>query len=264
MKIQHDFHIHTNLSLCAEKDVTVEYYVQKAEEIGLKKIGFANHFWDENIPSTDGFYVPQNLRHVEQIKTEIEKNKSQDVEIYYGCEVEYDYANHGVSLTEQVAECFDYVLVPNSHTHFTMPKEFYEPHHKHAEFMVQAYKEILNSNVSKYITAMAHPFEAVCCPYDYSILIDLISDDEFKYLFDATAQKDIAVEINIGNYHELDKKQIEQCSQLRMFRIAKDCGCKFIFGSDSHNRRRHGTYGNADIMAELLELEEKDIAEIAR
>ena len=49
MKVTHDFHIHTNLSLCAEQDTTVEYYVRRAEEIGLTKIGFANHFWDEKV-----------------------------------------------------------------------------------------------------------------------------------------------------------------------------------------------------------------------
>lgn len=263
MKVKHDFHIHTNLSLCAEKDTTVEYYVRRAEEIGLTKIGFANHFWDENIEGANGFYEPQNLAYVEQLKEELAKVKSDTVKTYFGCEVEYDVAHQAPSITEEVAERFDYILVPNSHTHMIMPGDCFEPWQKHADFMVQAYENIINSNVSRYITAMAHPFEAVNCPH-YSTLIDLISDDRFKYLFDATAKKNIAVEINIGNYHEMSDEDIINCSQIRMFRIAKECGCKFIFGSDSHNRRRHNSYGHTNVLADILGLEETDIIEIAR
>lgn len=264
MKITHDFHIHTNLSLCAEKDATVEYYVQRAEEIGLTKLGFSNHFWDSAVEGANGFYVPQNWEHVERLRAELEQVKSETVRTYFGCEAEYDPVHRGVAMTEETAERFDYIVVPNSHTHMTMPKECYEPYRKHADFMVQAYEDILNSSVSRYITAMAHPFEAVCCPYDYSILIDIIPDDRFKRLFDRTAGKGIAVEINIGNYHELEDQDIEKCAQIRMFRIAKECGCKFLFGSDAHNRRRHDSYGHADVLADLLELREEDIADIAR
>lgn len=267
MRVVHDFHIHTNLSLCAEKDTTVEYYVHKAEEIGLKKIGFANHLWDGNIECAitgiGDFYTKQNPEYVEQLREELATVKSDTVKTYFGCEVEYDLAHRGPSITEEVAERFDYILVPNSHTHMVMPKECFEPWQKHADFMVQAYEDIINSNVSRYITAMAHPFEAVNCPH-YSALIDLISDDRFKYLFHATAKKNIAVEINIGNYHEMADEDIVNCSQIRMFRLAKECGCKFIFGSDSHNRRRHSSYGHADVLADILELKENDIIDIAR
>lgn len=264
MKVTHDFHIHTNLSLCAEKNATVEYYVRKAEEIGLTKIGFSNHFWDSAIEGANGFYRPQNWEHVKQLRVELEQVKSKTVRIYFGCEAEYDPVHHGVAMSEETAEKFDYILVPNSHTHMMMPKECYKPYQKHADFMVQAYADILNSSVSRYITAMAHPFEAVCCPYDYSILIDIISDDTFKRLFDQTAKKEIAVEINIGKFRDSKAEDIEACSQIRMFRIAKECGCKFIFGSDAHNRKRHDLYGYTDVFADILELKEHDIADIAR
>ena len=263
MKVTHDFHIHTNLSLCAEQDTTVEYYVRRAEEIGLTKIGFANHFWDEKVEGANGFYEPQNLAHVERLKEELATVKSNIVKTYFGCEVEYDVVGKRPSITEEVAERFDYILVPNSHTHMVMPKDCFEPWQKHADFMVEAYENMINSSVSRYITAVAHPFEAVNCPH-YSVLIDLISDDRFKYLFDATAQKGIAVEINIGNYHEMEDADIERCSQIRMFHLAKECGCKFIFGSDSHNRRRHDSYRHTNVLADILGLKEDDIIEIAR
>ncbi|MBO5060385.1 MAG: hypothetical protein J6C82_05685 [Clostridia bacterium] len=38
MRIEHDFHIHTDLSLCADKNATVEHYIAKAKECGCKFI----------------------------------------------------------------------------------------------------------------------------------------------------------------------------------------------------------------------------------
>ena len=43
MRINHDFHIHTNLWLCAAETLTAEHYINKAKELGLNKIGFTNH-----------------------------------------------------------------------------------------------------------------------------------------------------------------------------------------------------------------------------
>ena len=51
---------------------------------------------------------------------------------------------------------------------------------------------------------------------------------------------------------------------IRMFRLAKECGCKFTFGSDAHVISEHTNYSNADMVAEILGLSENDIAPIAR
>ena len=59
-------------------------------------------------------------------------------------------------------------------------------------------------------------------------------------------------------------EELETDPHLHMFRLAKECGCKFIFGSDSHDNQEHDYYGNADIIANMLELTENDLAEICR
>ena len=264
MKIKHDFHIHTTLSLCAKKGATVEYYIGKAEELGITKLGFSDHFWDSAIEGANSFYQPQNWEHVKQLKEELSKNRSQKIKTYFGCEVEYDSHTRDIAMTEAVAEKFDYVIVPNSHTHMIMPKEYYHPYQKHVEYMIQVYENILHSKLSGYITAMAHPFEAVCCPYNYGILIDMIPDEVFQRLFEETAEKGIAVEINLGKYRKLSGEEIVKCPQIRMFKIAKACGCKFLFGTDSHDCGHHDSFGNADLLADILQLSERDIAEIAR
>lgn len=266
MKITHDFHIHTTLSRCANKEnATIENYIVHAKRLGLKKLGFANHYWDETFDAGDNnFYKFQGTDHVLSLKDELKKYENEGVKLYLGCEGEYSYKLRSVAISEENAEKFDFIVIPNSHTHMSMPKEFYEPHKKHAEFMVDAYNDTLDCNISKYITAMAHPFEAVCCPYDNSILIDLISDDTYKRLFDKQAKKGIAFEINVNSMKKMSHEEIEKMSQIRMFKIAKEMGCKFLFGSDAHDNEAHLYYDNASFVADLLELKDDDILELGR
>ena len=263
MRILHDFHLHTNLSVCASREVTAADYVANARRLGLKKLGFSDHFWDAPIEGANKFYQPQNYEHIIQLKPELEKLRCDDIQFFFGCETEYDPFHHGVAITEETAEKLDFLLVPNSHTHMMMPKDCYEPYQKHADFMMQATCEILNSPVSRYITAIAHPFEAVACPYPNGLLIDLIPDDDFRRVFDVMAKRGIAFEINVSSMQKKTPDEIGRMSQIRMFRLAKQQGCRFLFGSDSHAADSHDAYGNADLVAGLLELKDEDIAEIA-
>ncbi len=264
MKITHDFHVHTSLSICANETATMENYFENARRLGLKKIGFSDHFGKPDIAGARGFYRAHPLEHNLSLKPKVRELTSPDLKLYFGCETEYFPAHRDVAITEEEAEQFDFILVPNSHTHMIMPKEYIQSYQKHVDFMIQAYEDTLNSKVSRYITAMAHPFDAVCCPYDNRILIKMISDDQFKRLFDQTAEKGIAVEINVSYTKGMTAEQILSDVHIHMFTLAKECGCKFIFGSDAHDNRQHDFYSNADIIASALSLNEDDLLEICR
>ena len=263
--IKHDFHIHTNLSICGGKSATVEGYINSAQTLGIKKIGFANHFWDERIPTISDWYRKQSFEHISKIKAELDQYRNCGIDMYFGGECEYDLANRSVAVSEEVAEQLDFLIIPNSHTHMVMPHELYEPYERHRDFMFDAYMDILKSPVSKYITAMAHPFDAVCCPYPKDLIFDLISDDSFKFAFDKTAERGIAVEINVHDFGDKTISELEAMPKMRMFRIAKECGCKFLFGSDAHAPAQQlQDFGSSETMIKLLALTENDIADIAK
>ncbi len=264
MKITHDFHVHTHYSICGQDSATVEHYVATAKKLGLKKIGFSDHFGDGNIPGARGFYRAHPFEHNAQLKAELAAVNEPGLKLYFGCETEYHTPRREVGITEAEAEQFDFIVVPNSHTHMIMPKDYITNYDKHVEFMVQAYDDILNSKVSRYITAMAHPFDVCLMPFDPKILIEMIPDDTFKRLFDKTAEKNIAFEINVAYSKNMTPQQIADDCHMRMFSLAKECGCKFTFGSDSHDNKQHDFYPNADIIANLLNLKEDDLAEICR
>ncbi|MBQ9747908.1 MAG: PHP domain-containing protein [Clostridia bacterium] len=264
MKITHDFHVHTTLSLCANETATVDNYLAIAKRLGLKKMGFSDHFGKPDISGARGFYRAHPLEHNLSLKPIVRERSTPELQLYFGCETEYFPLHRDVAITEAEAEQFDFITVPNSHTHMIMPKDYIGNYQKHVDFMIQAYEDTLNSPVSRYITAMAHPFDAVCCPYDYKILIRMISDDQFKRLFDKTAEKGIAVEINTSYTKGMTPQEIADDVHIPMFLLAKECGCKFIFGSDAHDDQHHACFANADLIADLLSLHEEDLAEICR
>lgn len=266
MKIQHDFHIHTIYSLDADKSAIIENYIKEAKNIGYKKLGFAEHFWDNKIEGAFEFYRNFTFEHFLPVKKGIKSLTNSQLQLYFGCEVEYDPVHRAPAITEETAEKFDYVIVPHSHSHETMPKEYYDNPQKHLNFLLDAYNNIINSNISRYITAMAHPFALVRCPYPSSVLIDMVSDDTLKRMFDKTAQKGIAVEINTGCFFVdgITSENIHESALIRIFQIAKECGCRFIFGSDAHQQNHIKRGMNADAIADYLGLKNEDIAPIAR
>ena len=71
MKAFHDVHAHNYLSACSHDNLaTAEAYVNKAAELGLKVLGFANHTWDETVPGASPWYHDQSIAFQMQIKTQ--------------------------------------------------------------------------------------------------------------------------------------------------------------------------------------------------
>ncbi len=265
MEIKHDFHFHTFYSNDADKTANIENYVKIAKEIGYKKLGVTEHFWDDKIEGAFDFYKPLTYAHVSQVKADIERFNSDEVKLYFGAEVEYNPAIKAPAITEETAEKFDFIIVPHSHVHETCPAMYTETPARHLEYLLEVYDNIIESSVGKYILSMAHPFELVRCPYSNNILIDMVSDDTFKRMFEKTAKKDIAVEINAGAiYWGKTDADVEKSSRIRMFRLAKEAGCKFTFGSDAHFWLDIKRKEQNEFLASLVGLSEDDIAPFVR
>ena len=59
-------------------------------------------------------------------------------------------------------------------------------------------------------------------------------------------------------------EEIANLEEMRLYRIAKDEGCLFTFGSDSHDDQAHKYYSNATLVANLLNLTENDLHPLVR
>ena len=86
--------------------------------------------------------------------------------------------------------------------------------------------------------------------------MNIITNTEYEEIFKAAAEKGIGIEINAGDFKFSND---EADSVLRMFRIARECGCKFYLGSDAHHNSQ---LLNCKVLfekaIELLNLQESD------
>jgi histidinol phosphatase-like PHP family hydrolase len=262
MQVTHDLHVHTNLSLCAEPETNLQGYIQWAKAAGIKTLAVCNHLWDHAVPGRNPWYDAQDFNHICKIRDEIKQIEDPDIKILFGAETEYCYQEHKIAISEEAAAQLDVLLVPNSHTNLSMPQEFYPNLQRHADFMLRAYHDILDDPNSKYITAMAHPFVAMECPYAEELLIPFISDSQFRECFEETAAKNIAVEINATIFCKKTPSQIRNSEFLRILQIARDCNCMFSFGSDAHSYNRMKYVQVCGIVADMLNLTEQQIINI--
>ncbi len=259
MNITEDIHVHTYLSDCAKDTAIARDYVANAPQRGLTTIGFADHAWDEHIECGVEWYKPQTMKRILDTYDDIKKLSSDKVRVLVGCETEYDYKHRGPAITAETASKLDFVLVPNSHTHLAMPKDFYDNVSKHAAFMLDAWFDIMQGETAKYVTAIPHPFYAVGCPYDYHLAMKAITNKQYEDCFKAAAQMNIGVELNmdcltedVPNFHADEEVH-------RMYSIAKSCGCKFTFGSDAHSIPRQECLKFGDMVTKELGITENDL-----
>ena len=265
MKITQDLHMHTHLSRCAKPEATLEAYIAQAASLGLDTLGIADHLWDAAVGLPDSysrcysFYEKQNVPHVLSIREEAKGLDTKGLRILFGAEAEYDPVRGDIALSEEAAQTLDFIIVPNSHTHMIMQTSLYEPHQAHADYMLKAMYDILRSPLSKYVTAIAHPFDAVCCPYDNHLLYPLIPRNAYIDVFTEAGEKGIAIELNTSSGLNKTDEEIKADSKWEIFHIARECGCKFTFGSDCHHPNSQKNLLGAKAVTEFLSLTEKDI-----
>lgn len=264
MKIEHDLHVHTHLSSCSDDPAaTAENYIKLARDRGLKLIGFANHFWDSNIPGASEWYKPQDFDHIMRIKEELPQDIS-GIKVLIGCETEY-CGGGKVGITKEVAEQLDFVLMPMSHLHmedFVRDKDITAPKDV-AKLMVDRFNEVLELDLA---TGIAHPF----IPLGFSNVDEIlshISDDEFRNCLGRAAELGVSIELNAssfpGNYgRETDLFHDE--SLIRAFSLAKECGCLFHFASDAHSLKSFENFFAMERTINILGLTEEDILPLCR
>jgi len=263
MFIHQDLHVHTNLSFCAKPDALLKDYVSKALTLGFDTIAIANHLWDHAVPGWTDWYAGQDIAHIYKLKPEIEALKDCGMRILFGAETEYAWQTHETAISAAEASKLDFLLVPNSHTHITMPREYFNDLPKLADFMLMATDDILNSPAAPCTTIIPHPF-FVCggTPTENEATeeaVRLIGEQRFAPRFERMAKMNIALELNTSCLNLYSLPQMEKSTYLDMFRLAKKCGCKFTFGTDSHTIQTMDTVAVGYRAAAILELREDDI-----
>jgi len=258
MKVTSDLHVHTNLSLCAYSDALATDYLRDCPEKGITTIGFSNHCWAESVFLEDGvfdWYKKQPEKYVLSIHELIPKDTN-GVKVLVGCETEF-LGGNVVGMDKDTASLFDYVLVPASHFHlngFTVPADFASSSAKTVrELLYRRFNEALELEVT---TGIAHPFIPCGFTEIEKEILSGITCKQYENSFNTAASRKVSIEIH---NHMADSKESRD-EFIRMMTIAKECGCIFHFGSDTHHKLID--YESLGQFADLCGITEEDMMKI--
>jgi len=258
-----DMHIHTFASVCCQDENQIpENIVPLLGNMGYKKIGFVDHIWISKDVDPSHFYKTQNgATHVELF--DFVHSHKWDIEVLVGCET--DMVAPGVfGITPEFKEKMDYVVMATDHFHMTNFVQ--QPEEKTPECLAQhMLKFFISAAKSGIPDVLVHPF----FPYGYIDLYDKsiasLSDAELLDAFAIAASNNIGIEINkcyLPNSKGGCLFSLE--TPLRILTLAKQAGCTFTIGSDSHSLKSFDVLGKLQCLAKSLGLSEGNIHPLAK
>lgn len=251
----HDFHIHSTISPCCHDENQIpENILKYAKENGFRKICLTNHFWDENVKSPADWHEKERF---DYISTVLPLPQDKNVNFMFGAEADMDY-EYTVGVSEERYDKFDFIIIPTTHLHLAgnTVKEKLQTPEEAAEHWIKRFEELLKKNLPWHKTGIAH----LTCGHIFkertAEVIQLIPNEKLYELFSDCSQKGLGIELNMKT---LTLSQEEKAILLRPYFIAKDCGCKFYLGSDSHKiEALKGTKENFEDIITVLDLKESD------
>ena len=226
----HDFHIHSTISPCChDENQTPEAILEYAKKNGFKKICLTNHLWDENVESEAEWHEKQRFSCLASV---LPLPQDENVQFLFGCEADMDY-NYIVGISEERLSQFDFIVIPTTHMHLagnTVRKKIETPEEA-AEIWVKRLEELLKKDLPWHKIGIAHLICGHIMKGRTTEVIPLISDEDLYRLFNICSEKGVGIELNMKT---ISLAREEKEILLRPYKIAKECGCKFYLGSDSH------------------------------
>ena len=236
-KVDHDYHIHTRISPCAGNppEQSPERILQYAREEEYHTVCVTDHYWDEDIPTGNVMY--QELGYA-KISSELPLRKADGIRLLFGCEGDMA-VNNVIGIPERRYDDFEFIIIPTTHLHmgpFVLSRE--ESDHPtvagRAAAWIQRFDAVLSKQLPFHKVGLVHlatPLINMVSREAYLQTLEYIPDAEMERLFAKAAQLGVGIELNRDDMMFSDA---EEDIVLRMFRIAKNQGCKFYFGSDAH------------------------------
>ncbi len=234
-KFDHDYHIHSKISLCSNDEAqTNEAILDYAKKNRLHTVVLTDHYWDDAVPGASGWYQKQPFGWIEKA---LPLPQGDGERFLFGCESDMN-KEFTVGIPKERFSDFDFMIIPTTHLHmtnFTLTAEEAESNEARAKLWVLRFDELMKKDFPWGKVGVAH----LACPLinrksreDYLQTLDLIPSEEMERLFAKAAELGVGIELNSA---DMSYKAGEEERVLRMFKIAKNQGCKFYCGSDAHH-----------------------------
>ena len=255
--IDHDLHIHSQLSSCSsDPEQTPERILEYAKNAGLKQICLTDHYWDENVEGASNWYKPQNFAHISKA---CPLPQDESCQFLFGCETDMDRFCK-IGIPKERFDDFDFIIVPTTHLHmkgFTFLEEQNTVETK-TKLYVERFEAFLNADLPFKKVGIAHLTCSLIMKEDsnYLKVLDGVTDNQFAQLFKRSAELGCGIELNMplgtatSEYRD---------TMLRPYFIAKEQGCKFYLGSDAHHPSGlDGAINRFKEVVDALDLQESD------
>lgn len=223
-----DYHIHTQLSGCADNDLRIEKIIEVQQQKDMKVIGITDH--DYSYQSKVG-RIQAAQRSIKEVDPSIE--------VCFGVEsqmLEYQVT----SITIPLASYFDYVLMAPNHYHLrgvARPRSFRDPRRValHEIYMFEA------AIACPITDAVVHPFLLSPDVFQFSSeelaafgqeMMRNIEQKRLIYQLDLASQRGIGIEISPKMV------RYNQRHLVAFYELCLERDVKLLIGSDAHNLKQ--------------------------
>ncbi len=191
-----------------------------------------DHLWDNLVPGASGWYALQDVDHV---RKNLPLPVDDQVRMVFGCETEY--CGHGkLGLHPNHYDLFDFIVIPPNHFHmldFVRPKSV-DTEQKAADLLVERLEELSSMDLPWHKVGIAHMTSNLTFKEgDRTKVFDLVDEARFRAVMRRFADFGAGIEINLSSFDAGWQDHAD--SHLRLYRLAKDEGCKFYLASDAHH-----------------------------
>lgn len=255
-----DLHIHTTLSACCRDAAEVpENIFPLLKEMGFRKAALTDHIWRNPAVPPSPWYAPQNGDEILRLRDRVRAMKNPPISAIVGCEADMQGPGK-FGVTSDLRKQLDIILFSTNHFHMRDPKYMLQPEaatpEKLARHMMSFYLSAVRSGLPD---VLVHPLYLISYLDIYRETANLITDAEFREVFRETARAGIGLEINGSVITEL-KKNGQTDIYARIMTLAKESGCKFTYGSDSHALKSfEAAIADGNEFANLIGLTEDDL-----
>ena len=236
--IDHDLHCHTFVSGCSlDPEQNPAAILAFAKAHGYTAMCTTDHLWDQAAPGVFTCYKRQTM---ELEKSILPLPQDPAVRFVFGCETEWRGVVDGkpmLGLAPEHYADFGFIIVPPNHFHF---RPFVRPDdcdtaEKVAELLVTRLEELQSLQLPWEKVGIAHMNCGLIwregCPED---AFDAVDEDRYRAAMRFFAEKGAGIELNCSSFGNPGFKERPE-SHFRLFRMAKEDGCRFYLGSDAHH-----------------------------
>lgn len=223
-----DYHIHTQLSGCADNELSIEKIIKLQQERGIEAIGITDH----------DYSYQSKVKTIQSAQQAI-KAAEPSIEVHFGVEsqmLEYQVTSIGIRL----ASYFDYVLMAPNHYHLrgvAQPRSFHDPRRValHEIYMFEA------AIACPITDAVVHPFLISPPVFQFSQeelaafgqeMMRNVEQKRLIYQLDLASQRGLGIEISpkMVRYNQLHL--------VEFYQLCLERDVKLLIGSDAHNAKQ--------------------------